>query len=287
MPSQATLGRSVSLSGRGYFSGERVTVELRPAPPGHGIVFVRTDCGHDATIPAHIDYRVPDLRRTTVARGAVRVEMIEHIMAALAGMAVDNCEVAIDAPETPAFDGSSVAFVEAIDRAGVVEQSYPARSFVVTEPIRVGDDSRWLEARPHNRPECRLHYELDYTPFDVIGRQSYECVVGDGGFARDVAPARSFLLVEEARQLRAAGLGRHVTYQDVLVFDDDGPIENRLRYEDECVRHKTLDLIGDLALCGFRIEGIVVACCTGHERNAALAAALAQHATLQQTSRSA
>ncbi len=287
MPSQATVGRPVRLTGRGYFSGKSVTVELRPAPPGQGVVFLRTDTKAGATIPGRIEYRVPDLRRTTLARGKTSVAMVEHIMAALHGMGVDNCIVAIDGPETPAFDGSCLPFAEAIDRAGIVDQSIPAPRLTVTETIRVGDQSCWIEARPSTDGSYRLRYELDYMPFEVIGRQSYEYRFDRSDFAADIAPARSFLLLQEAQEMRAAGLGEHVTYQEVLVFGQDGPIENELRFEDECVRHKTLDLIGDLALCGMRIEADIVACCTGHERNAALAAALVNHAASRREPRRA
>ena len=274
MPTQATLGRSVRLRGRSYFSGETVQVELQPAPPDHGIVFERTDCRPSVSIPARIQHRVADLRRTTLAVRSVRVAMVEHIMATFAGMGIDNVRVALDGPEMPAFDGSSLPFVEAVEKAGIVDQNVPARTITIAAPVRVGDANRWIEALPAAHGQWGLRYELEYAGEPSIGRQMLHYTVDRATFGKAIAPARSFLLESEARELRAMGIGRHVTYRDVLVFGKHGPIENTLRFEDECVRHKMLDLIGDLGLCGARLRGTIVAHRTGHERNAAMVAAI-------------
>ncbi len=275
-PNQQTLKRAVRVEGRGYFTGEEVLVELRPAPVGTGIVFVREDCRPHTRIPARIDYRVDDMRRTTVARDGVRVEMIEHAMAALAAFGVDNCELAINCTEMPAGDGSAIDFVHAIHQAGVHTQRALAECLAVDQVIRLEQAGSSLEASPSDHGQWQVSYELEYADTPAIGRQSLAITVGPRCFARDIAPARSFLLEEEANWLRSQGLGTHVTPQEVLVFNEHGPIENELRFADECVRHKLLDLIGDLSLCGKRICGIFRAARSGHQLNGALTAQLAQ-----------
>ncbi len=273
---QQTLRRAARVTGRGYYTGDEVTVELRPAPAGSGIVFVREDCRPHVRIPARIDYRVDDMRRTSLARGNIRVEMIEHAMASLAALGIDNCELAIDRPELPAGDGSALDFVEAIHSAGVHRQRARAETCVIREPIRVEHGDAWLEAAPHPQGRWELHYQLDYSQTPAIGSQSLSVVVGPRRFACEIAPARSFLLEQEAQWLRSQGLGRHVTPQEILVFGQDGPIDNELRFDDECVRHKLLDLIGDLSLCGRRLSGRFRAARSGHQLNGALTVQIAQ-----------
>lgn len=271
MTCQTTLSCISEVHGRGYFSGEAVTVELRPAPANTGLIFVRSDCHPHVRIPARLDYRVDDLRRTTVARNGIRVEMIEHVMAALVGMQIDNCEVWIDRAEMPAGDGSARAFTHALSTVGTVQQAAPVAYLPLTETVRVGNDEAWIEAGPSTADGLQMRYELDYSHAPAIGRQSFQATVTPQVFAEQISSARSFLLLEEAEWLRSQGLGTHVTHDEILVFDDHGPLENELRFPDECVRHKLLDLIGDLGLCGHRVTGQFTACRSGHQLNAALA----------------
>ena len=271
MPCQQTLRQAVTVEGRGYFSGEQVTIQLQPATVNTGIVFVRVDCAPKVRIPARVDFRIDDLRRTSIARNGVRVEMIEHVMAALAAMGVDNCEIWIDRPEVPAGDGSARAATAAIVEAGLRPQAAPAKVLQLRETMRVGTDENWIEASPAEDDSWHVRYELDYSHAPAIGRQTFQAAVVPEHFQSEIAPARSFLLLEEAEWLRNQGLGTHVTHQDVLVFDDRGPLENELRFPDECVRHKLLDLIGDLSLCGQRVQGKFVACRSGHQLNGQLA----------------
>jgi len=212
-------------------------------------------------------------RRTTLAIDQVSVEMVEHIIAACAGLGVDNCEIWVDQVEMPGMDGSSLAFVEALDEAGIVIQSEPRPRWVVNEPTRVGSETEWVEARPADHGEFSCEYHLDYGT-GPIGCQVFSMQVSPKAFRTELAGARTFLLQQEAEWLRSQGLGARVTYQNVLVFDDHGPIENELRFVDECVRHKTLDLIGDLALAGCDLVGHIVAHRSGHRLNAALVTTL-------------
>ena len=198
------------------------------------------------------------------------MEMVEHVMAALAGLRIDNCEVWADSPEMPGGDGSSHVFVEAIDAAGILVQDAVRRQLVISDVIRVGDHGAWVEARPARSPEMLIQCHLDYDRLPVIGRQTIAVAVTPDSFRSELARARTFISKQEAEWLLSQGLGKRVSYADVLVFDRNGPIENRLRFEDECVRHKVLDLVGDLALAGFDLVGHFVAHRSGHRLNTEL-----------------
>lgn len=249
-------------------------VEFRPAPEWTGIVFVRTDLGKPVRIPALVAGRVEVPRRTVLATSAGRVEMIEHALAALAGLQIDNCEIWLDRQELPGLDGSSQAYVEALDWAGTVNQQAPRAELVIRQVTRLGDEQSWIEARPCAQPGLTLRYELDYGVDSPIGRQTRQVGLRPRVFREALANCRTFLLRAEADWLSAQGLGRKATLRDLLIFDADGPVENTLRYPDECVRHKLLDLVGDLALAGCDLQGQVTAYRSGHRLNAELVRAL-------------
>jgi UDP-3-O-[3-hydroxymyristoyl] N-acetylglucosamine deacetylase len=271
---QQTIARPVSVEGFGYWSGQNVRLEFRPAAPQTGIVFVRTDLPKPIRIPADVAHRIEIPRRTTLAVDGGSVEMVEHILAALGGLWIDNCEIWVNRPEMPGCDGSSEPFVQAITSAGIIEQDWPCRQLVITDTTRVGNDESWVEARPSKQPGLTIKYKLDYGPDNVIGRQTLELRVTPETFRSELASARTFLLQAEAEWLRGRGLGSRVTPRDILVFGDEGPIENELRFENECVRHKALDLVGDLALAGCNLVGQVIAYRSGHRLNADLVQAL-------------
>lgn len=247
-----------------------MTVELRPAPPHSGVVFVRGDLSPPRRIPAAVQHRVEVPRRTTLVVAGAQVEMVEHVLAALFGLGIDNCEVWVDSPELPGLDGSSQPLVEAIDAAGIVEQPARQRRLIVTDVTRVGDDECWVEARPIKGNALSIKYRLDYGPENAIGRQTIELKVTPDTFRTELASARTFLLETEAQWLRQRGLGQRVTNQDLLVFGEEGPLDNTLRMENECVRHKALDLVGDLALAGCDLVGHFIAYKSGHRLNAEL-----------------
>jgi UDP-3-O-acyl N-acetylglucosamine deacetylase len=201
--------------------------------------------------------------------------MVEHIMAALAGMGIDNCQVWVDRAEMPGCDGSSLPLVEALAGAGL--KPLPAwRSILdIRRKTKVGDASSWIEAVPW-ADGLRLTYHLDYPGHPAIGQQTIDLVITQESFVKELAPARTFLLVEEAEWLRAQGLGGRVTPSELLVFDQHGPVQNELRFADECVRHKALDVVGDLGLVPFDIRGHITAYRSGHALNAQLARRLLQ-----------
>ena len=268
--SQQTIARDASVRGVGFLTGADVTVRFRPAEPGSGVVFRRADLPGGPTVPAHIRHVIPRQRRTTIQRGEAVVEMVEHVMAALSGLRIDNCLVDIDAGETPGCDGSSRAFVEALHEAGTVSQDRPRDRLVISRPITVHEDGATITAHPGTADGLVLSYNLDYGRHTPIGRQSLFLPITPESFRDELATSRTFILAEEAEGLRKAGLGRGITESDLLVFGPDGPIGNPLRFPDECVRHKILDMVGDLALAGRDLMGHVVAHRSGHMLNAAL-----------------
>jgi UDP-3-O-acyl N-acetylglucosamine deacetylase len=226
-----------------------------------------------------VENRIQSPRRTVISHGGANAEMIEHVMAALAGCQVDNCEVWTDGPEMPGCDGSSLEIVEALQSAGIQQQGAYRSRLVVAENTRINDDDNgWIEARPLGKKDplgLHLQYRLDYGINHIIGRQTFRCTLSPEVFCTDVAPARTYLLKEEADWMREQGLGLRATYQNLLVFaDPEGVIDNELRFEDECVRHKVLDMVGDLALSGFDLIGQIVAYRSGHRLNAQLVKAL-------------
>jgi UDP-3-O-[3-hydroxymyristoyl] N-acetylglucosamine deacetylase/3-hydroxyacyl-[acyl-carrier-protein] dehydratase len=267
---QRTIARETELRGVGFIFGTDVAMRFQPAGPDQGVVFVRTDLPERPAVRAHIRNVVPRQRRTTIQQGAASVEMIEHVMAALAGLRIDNCTIEINAPETPGCDGSSRAFVAALSEAGSVELDRERETLVIDQPLTVHEGKAVLAAHPGGGEGLVLGYHLDYGRTSPIGTQSLFLDLSPKTFRDELAPSRTFLLEAEANALRAAGIGGRTTASDLLIFGRDGVIDNALRYPDECVRHKILDMVGDLALLEKDISGHVVAHRSGHHLNAAL-----------------
>jgi UDP-3-O-[3-hydroxymyristoyl] N-acetylglucosamine deacetylase/3-hydroxyacyl-[acyl-carrier-protein] dehydratase len=267
---QRTIARETELRGVGFIYGSDVAMRFRPAGPDHGVVFLRTDLPERPAVRAHIRNVVPRQRRTTIEQGPASVEMIEHVMAALAGLRIDNCTIEINAPETPGCDGSSRAFVAALNDAGTVELDRERETLVIDQPLSVREGKAVLAAHPGASEGLVLGYHLDYGRASPIGTQSLFLDLSPETFRDELAPSRTFLLEAEADALRAAGIGGRTTAADLLIFGREGVIDNVLRYPDECVRHKILDMVGDLALLEKDISGHVVAHRSGHQLNAAL-----------------
>ena len=255
------------MAGFGFWSGLDVKLEFHPAVASSGVVFIRTDLPGRPRIEANIANRVAGPRRTTLVSNDVAVEMVEHVLSALAGMKIDNCEVHVNQAEMPGLDGSSIGFVLALESAGKVELDATREITWVTETKRVGDEDSWIEIAPAENQSFELEFLLDYPGHAAIGKQHWETKLTTAAYCEQIAPARTFVLDTEAEQLRAKGLGARVGYQDLLVFDQRGPIDNELRYENECARHKVLDMIGDFALIGTDIVGKFTACKSGHRLN--------------------
>jgi UDP-3-O-[3-hydroxymyristoyl] N-acetylglucosamine deacetylase len=278
---QRTIAAPAAIEGVGYWSGQDVRVEFRPAPADAGVVFVRADLKNSPRIPATVHNRVEMPRRTTLRSGEASVEMIEHIMAALAGLQIDNCELWVDRPEMPGCDGSCLPFVEALRTAGIVEQNAVRRQQVIGRAIRMGNQESWIEARPCCSGKTVLQYELDYGSGNPIGRQSLEVSLSPRHFHMNLAPSRTFMLESEAVAMKAQGLGQRASFKDLLVFGSRGLIDNKLRFPDECVRHKLADMVGDLALAGCDLIGRFVAFRSGHRLNAELVRAVVAQGQIQ------
>ncbi|HWL72686.1 MAG TPA: UDP-3-O-acyl-N-acetylglucosamine deacetylase, partial [Burkholderiaceae bacterium] len=180
----------------------------------------------------------------------------------------DNCEIWVNQPEMPGCDGSSQPFVDALDTAGVVLQDAVRPQLVVKEITRLGNDESWIEARPAPVAGLTVRFRLDYGPDNSIGRQTIQLPITPDVFRNELAASRTFMLKTEADWLLAQGLGKRATLSDLLVFGEEGPIDNELRFRDECVRHKVLDMVGDLALAGCDLVGHFVAHRSGHRLNA-------------------
>lgn len=274
---QQTIAHEVEMDGRGLFTGEPVHMRVVPAAPNEGIWFVRTDQTPPVSIAALVENVTRQARRTTLRNGTIAIQTVEHCLSACAGLELDNLRIELNANELPGLDGSCLGFVEQLRSAGVCTQSTPLEPFVVDQVCRVVEGDSELVALPPIQPaseQLEITYDLDYGTKGPIGRQVYRTTITPDSFEANIAPARTFVLEREAAELRAAGLGTHLGYQDILVFGEDGPIENRLRFPDECVRHKVLDLVGDLALFGRPIIGRVLARKSGHSLNHSLVRAL-------------
>jgi UDP-3-O-[3-hydroxymyristoyl] N-acetylglucosamine deacetylase/3-hydroxyacyl-[acyl-carrier-protein] dehydratase len=286
---QKSINTPVSISGRGLFTGVETTVTFKPAPVGHGIVFVRTDLSRPVRIPALVQHVTKRSRRSAIKSGPDSVETIEHCMAAIAGLGLDNLEIEVTGGEIPGVDGSCLPFVNALVAAGIVEQPAERQFLTITEPIEVRDSAgggATLIASPPTGDEFQIIYDLDYGDIEPIKQQlfAYHLNGRSGGgtpgggkdFSSEIAPARTFVTKAEAEMLRSRGLGTHLQAGDVLVLDTTGPIGTEYRFPNECVRHKILDLIGDLYLLGCPIKGKIVAYKSGHSLNHALVRKLTQ-----------
>jgi UDP-3-O-[3-hydroxymyristoyl] N-acetylglucosamine deacetylase len=262
---QKTLRRSVHCTGVGLHSGAKVTMTLKPAEPNAGISFVRTDLG-GATIPARWDH-VVDTRMCTVVGNSDRATIgtVEHLMAALSGLNVDNVIVEVDGPELPVMDGSSGPFVFLIECAGLLEQACARRAIRILEPVRASGDGWDVSLMPGKGFSVDVKIDYDRS---VVGSQSLAMDLVNGTFKKELARARTFGFLDEVQELRAAGLARGGSLDNAVVISGNRILnEGGLRYQDEFVRHKALDAVGDLYLAGAPIIGHFHGMRSGHAAN--------------------
>lgn len=273
---QKTINRTATVEGLGLFSGRKCAMRFVPARPDSGIAFLRTDADPPVRIPADISKAARRERRTSLAEGDIAVETAEHVLSAVWGMGIDNLTIETDTPEPPNTDGSSKLFADAIAAAGLAEQDAEVPVFAISEPVVVANGQSMLSALPGPGDRLEIFYDLDYSQNPGIGRQTLRFDLGADDYASQIAPSRTFLLQAEAEHMRSVGVGDHLTEDDILVFAPDGELlGGALLSDDEPVRHKVCDLIGDLSLLGRRITGRIVASRSGHELNRQLVAALA------------
>jgi UDP-3-O-[3-hydroxymyristoyl] N-acetylglucosamine deacetylase len=257
----------MTCEGIGLHSGARVRLEVEPAGVDHGIAFLRTDRPESRPIPARVEWVVDTTLSTTIGRDGLKVGTIEHLLAALWGMGVTNALVRVDGPELPILDGSALPYVEAIREAGRVSQGVERRGAELDRSVEVEHGDRSLLFQPGSAREvtCVVDYGHPHA-----GPQLFEGRIDEATFVSEIAPARTFCLYSDVEAMRRAGLVKGGSLENAVVIGDDGPM-TPLRFPDECVRHKVLDLVGDLALCGFDWQGSVVAAKAGHPLHVELA----------------
>lgn len=272
---QRTVRATVSGQGIGLHSGEPVRFAIQPAAPGTGIVFIRTDLCPRVEIRARADKVVSTRLATTLGDQGATVGTVEHLLAALYGLGVDNARVELDGPEVPILDGSAQPFVELIREAGgTVAQRRPKRFIVVLKPVEVSEDGGQRSARLEPAKSFQLHCAIDFD-HPLLKHQSFQMTFSDMNFFREVARARTFGFGRDVDRMLSLGLARGGSLQNAVVIDDFS-IRNPegLRFPDEFVRHKVLDAIGDLALLGAPIVGRYVGNRSGHLLNTRLVTAL-------------
>ncbi len=270
-----TIATAATVDGIGLHLGQRCTLTFAPATPGSGIVFRRTDRANAAPIPALVSAAVEAERRTQLGTGDESLHTVEHVLAAVGALGIDDLMISMDGPEPPIMDGSAAAFFDALQGAGVVPHGGAAEWLVVRKPIRVVDGESVYEATPSNG--LTLDVAIDF-PHPLVGQQRGVFTISPDGFFRELRAARTFGFVHEVEGLRAKGLIQGASTANAVVLDATGVVENTLRWPDEFVRHKALDCVGDLVLAGARVRAHITAVKPSHRGTIALVRALVQHA---------
>ena len=259
--SRKTLARSAVLEGIGLHLGVPCKITFQPAPSRQGIVFRRTDCAGLPRIRAHVSEVSASERRTQLGRGEYAVHTVEHVLAAVTGMGIDDVTIDMNAPEPPILDGSAAPFVEALSEAGLVDLAGEPDFLDLTEPVRIIDGASVYEAYP--AAELELDVTIDF-PHPLIGKQSRRFVVSRESFATELSRARTFGFIHEVDALRGKGLIKGASLHNAVVLNDSDILSGDLRWDDEFVRHKALDCVGDLALAGARVRARIVAVKPSH-----------------------
>lgn len=278
MQCQTTLASVVQLSGTGLHSGRSVSITLKPAPAGTGIVFVRTDLAGAPRVKACTANVTGTMRATTLEQGAAKVFTVEHVLAAFAALGVDNCQVDIDAVEPPVADGSSLPFIRLIQQAGIIELTEPAAVITVKETLAVRLPDKFIAIMPYDG------FRISFTsvnPHPMLGVQFGDFELSPAVFETELAPARTIGFMHEVAALQAQGLALGGSLENAVVYDDEKAL-TPLRFPDELVRHKILDVVGDLALAG-RVRGHVVAVKASHAINTELAKKIVESVQSAQT----
>jgi UDP-3-O-[3-hydroxymyristoyl] N-acetylglucosamine deacetylase len=277
MMKQRTLKEPIRATGVGLHTGVKVEITLRPAPPDTGIVFRRMDLDPPAELKAD-PYLVTDTRLCSMLEsGPAKVSTVEHLMSALAGLGIDNALVDLTGPEIPILDGSSAPFVFLLQSAGIVEQDAPKRYVRITHPIEVRDGDKWARLTPHNGFKVEFTIDFKHPVFEKSGK-TISIDFAETAYAKEVARARTFGFMHEVEALRNSGLALGGSLDNAIVMDEYRVLNvEGLRYEDEFVKHKVLDAIGDLYLLGYPIIGAFEAYKSGHALNNALLRELLQH----------
>jgi UDP-3-O-[3-hydroxymyristoyl] N-acetylglucosamine deacetylase len=272
MDAQRTLRRPISCVGIGLHSGNKVHLSLKPAPTDFGVRFRRTDRG-DHEVPATVQHLAGIQLATGLARNDVSVETVEHLLAALVSMGVDNVLIELNSPEVPIMDGSAAPFIYLIQEAGVKPLQAPRRYLKIVRPIALSRGDKRIALFPSDH--FKVTYSISYD-HPMLRHQSRTLRITEESFVDEVAPARTFTFLKDVEMLRQNGLALGGSLENAIVLGETGVLNNALRFEDEFVRHKILDAIGDLALVGFPVVGHLVAHRAGHALHTEFAAKILQ-----------
>jgi len=268
MNKQKTIANEITIAGFGLHTAKKANLTFKPAEVDSGVRFVRVDLPGKPVIKAEIDSSSfsysKSPRRTSIGTEGINLYTIEHLMASLAGLGIDNIIIEVDSEEVPGLDGSSINFLESLLKAGLVEQDKERHFYSIKEPIFVEDEHSSIMVIPSS--DFKISYTLSYN-HPLLKSQFMEIAFKEGVFEKELASARTFCLEDEASDLKQQGLGQGANYENTLVLGKSGVVNNKLRYQDEFVRHKILDLMGDLYLLGCPIRGHVIALKSGHLLN--------------------
>jgi UDP-3-O-[3-hydroxymyristoyl] N-acetylglucosamine deacetylase len=249
---QQTLKQSLTFSGIGLHQGQPVSVTISPAGPDYGLRFVRADLPGQPEIPAHYSKVVDTTRATTLAAGKATLSTVEHLLAALRGAGVDNARIAVAGPEVPIMDGSAAPFAQLLATTGLRQLPWPRAYLWVQRPVELREGDQWMRVVPG---EPRITYSIDFS-HPLIRRQRYTVPLLSDAFGQEIAPARTFGFLQEVEYLQAHGLALGGSLDNAVVLDDSGVLNpGGFRFPEECVRHKILDAMGDLALLGMPLFG--------------------------------
>lgn len=267
---QKTIKKSIELSGVGLHTGVQVKLKFKPAPTNTGINFIRVDVKDSPMIKADITNILShekSPRRTSIGINGVEIHTVEHLMAALWALGIDNIIIEIDGQELPGLDGSAMSFIDILKKVGIENQGVPKKVYQIRSPLWAEQDGSMIMVLPEDN--FRVSYTLNYE-HPLLKAQYVTFNVDESTFIKEIASARTFCLEKEANELRKKGLGKGANYDNTVVVGESGVIDNKLRFEDEFARHKILDLLGDLYLLGYSIRGHVIAMRSGHPLNVKL-----------------
>jgi len=267
---QRTVRKEIKAEGTGLHTGKKCSMRLMPAPKDSGLIFHRKD--RQEYIYANLNTVSDTAYATTLGTNGTSVRTVEHLLAALAGLGIDNLVIEMEGPEVPIFDGSSKRFVEFIIESGVQDQSSKRPHMKITKPFSFKEGDAEIHALPYNGRS--ITYQINY-PHKLLGNQQMTFEFEEEIFASEIAPARTFGFLKDVQKLRASGLAKGGSLENAIILSDSGIInQTALRYKDEFLRHKLLDFIGDMSLIGFPVLGYLIARRTGHTTNLKFARAL-------------
>ena len=268
MEAQRTLRRPISCVGIGLHSGNKVNLSLKPAAPDHGIRFRRTDLGN-FEVPATVSNLAGINMATGLSRDQVSVETVEHLLSALVSLGIDNVIIELNSPEVPIMDGSAAPFVYLIQEAGVKRQAKSRKFLKIVRPIALSRGDKRIAIYPSDH--FKVTYSVSYD-HPLLRHQSRTLLITEESFIEEIAPARTFTFLKDVEMLRQNGLALGGSLENAVVLGETGVLNNALRFEDEFVRHKILDAVGDLALVGYPVVGHLVAHRAGHALHTEFAA---------------